>query len=609
MKRSHSLSFFDELKRRNVFRVGAAYVVASWLLIQVTETIFPLFGFDDTLARMVVIVLAIGVIPTLTFAWAFELTPEGLKKEKEVDRSRSTTLQTSKNLDLMIMVMLALALAYFAVDKFVLSKPREALIAETARQKGRSEALIESYGDRSIAVLPFADLSPQGDQQYFSDGISEELLNLLAKIPELRVISRSSAFSFRGKDIDIPTIARRLQVAHVLEGSVRKAGPRVRITAQLIDARSDTHLWSQTFDRTLDDIFAIQDEIAAEVVEQLKITLLENAPRARQTVPEAFTFFLQARYFLDRFTAESLEKAAELYQRALALDPRYPPALKGLAEVYANQAAMGLRPFKESIEFVRELVNKAVSIDPRYADAYAGLGSLSQYFDNDLRSAAQHFEKAVELGPSQATIVGDAGMFALILGRTNQAIKLFEHQVTLDPVSPTAHYQLARALRTAGRFDQAAVAYRTVLNLSPGRIAAQYGLGISLMLNGDLETALQEMKREELQVLRLTGLALVYHALDQAAESDAALEELADKHAQDAASNVAEIHAFRNETEPAFAWLKRAEENNSTDLTGVNVNRLFASLHDDPRWQDLLERLGYSEAQLASISFDVKMAD
>lgn len=603
------MSFFDELKRRNVFRVGAAYVVASWLLIQVTETIFPLFGFDDTLARMVVIVLAIGVIPALTFAWAFELTPEGLKKEKEVDRSRSTTLQTSKNLDLMIMVMLALALAYFAVDKFVLSKPREALIAETARQKGRSEALIESYGDRSIAVLPFADLSPQGDQQYFSDGISEELLNLLAKIPELRVISRSSAFSFRGKDIDIPTIARRLQVAHVLEGSVRKAGPRVRITAQLIDARSDTHLWSQTFDRTLDDIFAIQDEIAAEVVEQLKITLLENAPRARQTVPEAFTFFLQARYFLDRFTAESLEKAAELYQRALALDPRYPPALKGLAEVYANQAAMGLRPFKESIEFVRELVNKAVSIDPRYADAYAGLGSLSQYFDNDLRSAAQHFEKAVELGPSQATIVGDAGMFALILGRTNQAIKLFEHQVTLDPVSPTAHYQLARALRTAGRFDEAAVAYRTVLNLSPGRIAAQYGLGISLMLNGDLETALQEMKREELQVLRLTGLALVYHALDQAAESDAALEELADKHAQDAASNVAEIHAFRNETEPAFAWLKRAEENNSTDLTGVNVNRLFASLHDDPRWQDLLERLGYSEAQLASISFDVKMAD
>lgn len=345
------------------------------------------------------------------------------------------------------------------------------------------------------------------------------------------------------------------------------------------------------------------------MVEQLKITLLENAPRARQTVPEAFTFFLQARYFLDRFTAESLEKAAELYQRALALDPRYPPALKGLAEVYANQTAMGLRPFKESIEFVRELVNKAVSIDPRYADAYAGLGSLSQYFDNDLRSAAQHFEKAVELGPSQATIVGDAGMFALILGRTNQAIKLFKHQVTLDPVSPTAHYQLARALRTAGRFDEAAVAYRTVLNLSPGRIAAQYGLGISLMLNGDLETALQEMKREELQVLRLTGLALVYHALDQAAESDAALEELADKHAQDAASNVAEIHAFRNETEPAFAWLKRAEENNSTDLTGVNVNRLFASLHDDPRWQDLLERLGYSEAQLASISFDVKMAD
>ena len=251
------MSLFDELKRRNVLRVGTVYVVTSWLLIQVAETIFPLFGLDDAPARILVIVLGIGIIPALTVAWAFELTPEGLKKEKDVERSRSTTLQTSKKLDLMIMVMLALALAYFALDKFVLSKPREALIAETARQEGRSEALIESYGDKSIAVLPFADLSPQGDQAYFSDGIAEELLNLLAKIPELRVISRSSAFSFRDKDMDIPTIASQLQVAHILEGSVRKAGTRVRITAQLIDARSDTQLWSQTFDRTLDDIFAI----------------------------------------------------------------------------------------------------------------------------------------------------------------------------------------------------------------------------------------------------------------------------------------------------------------------------------------------------------------
>ena len=603
------MSLFDELKRRNVLRVGTAYVVTSWLLIQVAETIFPLFGLDDTLARILVIVLGIGIIPALTFAWAFELTPEGLKKEKDVDRSRSTTLQTSKKLDLMIMVMLALALAYFALDKFVLSKPREALIAETARQEGRSEALIESYGDKSIAVLPFADLSPQGDQEYFSDGIAEELLNLLAKIPELRVISRSSAFSFRGKDMDIPTIASQLQVAHVLEGSVRKAGTRVRITAQLIDARSDTHLWSQTFDRTLDDIFAIQDEIAAEVVEQLKVTLLGNAPRARQTDPEAFALFLQARYFLDQFTAESLEKSAELYQRALALDPEYPPALKGLAEVTTNLAAMGHRPFEESIEFARVLVHKSVAIDPLYADAYAGLGSFSQYFDNDLKSAARHFEKAVELGPSQATIVGDAGIFALHLGRTNQAISLLEHQVALDPVSPTAHYQLARAFRAARRFDEAAAAYRTVLNLSPGRIYARYGLGISLMLHGDLQRALQEVNQVDSQVSRLTGQALVYHLLDQPAESNAALEELADNHAQDAASYIAAIHAFRNETESAFAWLTRAEEDLSIDMLGINTNPLFASLHDDPRWQAFLERQGYSEAQLASIRFDVKIPD
>ena len=254
------MTLFAELKRRNVFRVGAAYVVAAWLLIQVAETIFPLFGYGDTPARIVVLVLAVGFIPALIFAWAFELTPEGLKKESEVDRSQSITPHTAKKLDRVIMVVLALALGYFAFDKFVLDPQRESAKdeqvagqVEEARQAGRTEALVESYGDKSIAVLPFVNMSSDAEQEYLSDGISEELLNLLAKIPELRVISRSSAFSFKGKDIAIPEIARQLNVAHILEGSVRKSGNTLRITAQLIEARSDTHLWSETWDRPLDD--------------------------------------------------------------------------------------------------------------------------------------------------------------------------------------------------------------------------------------------------------------------------------------------------------------------------------------------------------------------
>jgi TolB-like protein len=236
------MSLYAELKRRNVLRVGAAYVVTAWLIIQVVETIFPAFGFGDAAVRIATIVLAIGLVPALILAWAFELTPEGLKKDEDVDRTLPVSVKAGKRLDRMILVVLALALGYFAFDKFVLDPARDAALVEEATQQARSDALVESYGDKSIAVLPFVNMSDDAGNEYFSDGISEELLNLLARIPDLRVIARTSSFAFKGKDLTAREIARELEVAHVLEGSVRKAGDRVRITAQLIEARSDTHL-------------------------------------------------------------------------------------------------------------------------------------------------------------------------------------------------------------------------------------------------------------------------------------------------------------------------------------------------------------------------------
>jgi len=251
------LSFFNELKRRNVIRIGAAYVVVAWLIIQVAETIFPLFGFDDSPARIAVIVLAVGFIPVLIITWAFELTPDGLKRDGEVDRSHSLTPQTGNKLDKIIMVVLAVALGFFAFDKFVLDPQRDAeLVAETAQQV-RSDALVGTYGDHSIAVLPFADMSQSGDQQYLSDGLAEELLNLLVQVDGLRVASRSSTFNLRDESLSVSEIAKRLNVAHVLEGSVRMAADQLRVTVQLIEAGSDTHLWSQTYDRKFDNIFKI----------------------------------------------------------------------------------------------------------------------------------------------------------------------------------------------------------------------------------------------------------------------------------------------------------------------------------------------------------------
>ena len=357
------MSLYTELKRRNVLRVGAAYLIGAWLIVQVAETIFPLFGFDDTPARIVVIVLAIGFPLALIFSWVYELTPEGLKLERDIDRSGSNTHHTGKKLDRGIIVILAIAVGYFAFDKFILDPARDETLEESVAERVRDEMLVESYGEKSIAVLPFANMSDDASNEYFSDGISEEVLNLLARISDLRVISRSSAFSFKGKDIAIPAIAEQLNVAHVLEGSVRRSGNTVRITAQLIDARTDTHLWSETYDRELDDIFAIQDEIAANVVDKLKVSLLGSAPQSQPLDTEAYSLYLQARQLRRLQTADSLKRAEELFKQSLALEPDYVPSWVGLSAVYDNQVITDQIPYEEGLALAQSAVEKAIQID------------------------------------------------------------------------------------------------------------------------------------------------------------------------------------------------------------------------------------------------------
>jgi len=404
-KEAYILSLLNELKRRNVFRVGAAYTVVSWLIIQVAETIFPLFGYDDALARTVVIVMAIGFVPTLIFAWVFELTPEGLKKEKDIDRTLSNTVHTGKKLDRMIMVVLALALGYFAVDKFVLDPARDQSKVETARAEGRTEALAKSVSDKSIAVLSFVDMSSDKDQEYMSDGIAEELLNLLAKIPELRVISRTSAFSYKGKSISLAQIAKELNVAYILEGSIRKSGDQIRITTQLIQTSSDTHLWSETYDRALENIFAIQDEIAAVVVDELKIKLLGTPPVVEKTDPEAFALVLQAAHLYRQQTPEAMEQAIVLFKEAIAIDPDYPRAWTGLANVYQRQVTIGGLSIQKSKELALNAIDQALKINPEFVPAHKLLGWTAMAYDNDLATAARHYQRALELDPTNTSYI------------------------------------------------------------------------------------------------------------------------------------------------------------------------------------------------------------
>jgi len=601
------MSFFAELKQRNVLRVGTAYVVSAWLLIQVAETVFPLFGFDDTPARIVVIVLAIGFVPALVLAWVFEWTPDGLKKEKDVDRSQPARPHAGRTLNRAIIVVLALGLAYFAFDKFVLHPQRAAELAEKAREQGRAEALVESYGEKSIAVLAFDDMSPEGDQEYLSDGIAEELLNLLAKIPELRVISRSSAFSYKGKDIKLAEVAEELNVAHILEGSVRKAGNRIRITAQLIDARSDTHLWSETYDRTLDDVFAIQDEIAAEVVDQLKIKLLGDAPRLVETDPEAYGLYLQARHLSRLGSDEGYRQSNELFEKVLAIDPGYLAAWNDMAASYINQVGAGLLSAEEGYALAREAVGEMLSRDPNYAPAHARLGWIAMRYEKDLVEAARHLERALALDPSNVDIIANAAVLLTALRRFDESTRVNEYATARDPLNPVRHGNLAVSHLYAGRWQEAIASLETALRLSPGRIYANYLIGVAQLMRDRPAAALEAMQQEQSETYRVQGMALALHALGRQDESAAQLRELEERWGDKSPAAVAGVYAFAGDADTAFELLDRAVEQRDISLGWIFQMPYFGPVHDDPRWGRFLEQIGAAPTRLDGIEFKVTL--
>jgi serine/threonine protein kinase/TolB-like protein/Flp pilus assembly protein TadD len=461
--------------------------------------------------------------------------------------------------------------------------------------------------ERSIAVLPFVNMSADKEQEYFSDGISEELLNLLAKIPELKVTSRSSAFTFKGKEMKIADIARELRVAHVLEGSVRKSGDQVRITAQLIAADSDTHLWSETYDRKLDDIFAIQDEIAADVVKQLKVTLLGAAPKAREADPEAYALYLQAVQVARQRTAASFEESDALLEQVLKLDPDYAPAWTELARNYTEEtASLSLRPVDQGIALARETAERAVAIDPDYAPAHAQLGLIA-LIRSDLAGAAEGFQRALALDPTNLSILSECPRLLSALGRPEEVVEILRYVIERDPVNPRHLHNLGLMLHYSGRSVEAAATARKTLSLSPARAAAQLMVGLSLLKTGDPQAALEAMQAESDQGWRRIGLPMAYHALGRKAESDAALAELIQHQERDSAFNIAYVFAFRGEADRAFEWLQKAVDYQDPGLSDVVSQPEFANIREDPRWLPFLRTIGRAPEQLARIPFHVTL--
>jgi TolB-like protein len=473
--------------------------------------------------------------------------------------------------------------------------------------RGQAPAATAHAPERSIAVLPFVNLSSDPEQAYFSDGISEELLNLLAKIPELRVAARTSSFSFRGQKLEIPEIARRLKVAHVLEGSVRRSGNTVRVSVQLVKAVDGYHLWSETYDRTMSDIFAIQDEIAATVVKQLKLELLGVAPTVAKTDPRAYALVMQARQIARQVDKAGLARSNALYEQALAIDPRYAGAWVGRAANHINEAIVALRPADEAYRLARESVNEALAIDPDQARAHALLGSIAMGHDRDLAAAARHLERALSLQPGDLAVVGPAASLLKSLGRLDEAIALQEYMASRDPVDPIGHGNLGYSYLYAGRLADAIASFRTALRLSPDFIDAHGAVAAALLLEGDPQAALREAEEEPSGPLRLAGLAMARHALGQRAESDAALKELTDEHEEGWAYNIAYVLAYRNEPDRTFEWLAKAVRYRDSGLVSLPIDPLFASVRHDPRWLPFLESIGKSPRQLEAVSFRVTL--
>jgi len=594
------MSFIKELKRRNVFRVAIAYAIAAWLLIEITATTFPILKLPDWSVTLVTVLVLIGFPLALILAWAFELTPEGLKKEKDVDRSESITHVTGRRLDFIIITVLALALGYFAYDKFVPDASRDAVLVEATTQAVTEKVVTEqeepTESDQSIAVLPFVNMSEDAGNEYFADGLSEELLNMLVKIPGLQVAARTSSFSFKGKDLTISEIAHKLSVNNVLEGSVRKSGNRVRITAQLIKADDGFHLWSESYDRTVDDIFATQDEIALAVTRALKMTLMGKAPKSRPTLQAVYELFLQGRRSLNLKGEKNWEKAVDAFTQAVQLDPEYAPAWALLAVTYHFQTAQGLRPREEGLALSRAANDRALAIDPEFGGAWANLGFHKKFWEWDWKTADKAISKALQLDPYSAPIIRSAASMATTLGQLDKAIVLYEQARTLDPMSFAGMSALGQAYMRMRRYDDAISMLGQLAGSRPDHLWDYSNLGLAHLLNGDAEQAIVEIEKNLENEMRDFATVMAYSTLGREKDAQLLLAKVTADAGDFYPARVAAAHSWRGETDLAFEWLEKAREGRDPGLSYVLGNVFLENLVSDPRWPVFLNKLDLFEA-------------
>jgi TolB-like protein len=484
---------------------------------------------------------------------------------------------------------IAVAIAALLADKFWLAPH------DTAEQ--RTTAAANPVSDKSIAVLPFTDMSEKKDQEYFADGMAEEVLDLLAKLPGIRVIGRTSSFQFKGKTEDLRTIGRTLGAAYVVEGSVRKSGDRLRVTAQLIGTHDGSHVWSGSYDENFGDVLKIQDRMAAGIVRALQITVgadeLQTRPLLKNS--EAYDLYLRGRYAFDRFDKAGFETAAGYFQQALALEPSYVHAAEWLAWTHEFMSEWGYVPPREGFELARRSAQRALVLNPGSGDAHAVLVGVHVIYDWDWSAAAEEGRLARQFAPQDPEVLVSVSDLARALGHADEAAGIIDSAFIVDPLFAAWHESLGNIRYRTGRLTEAEAELRKTLEISPTYASGHFYLGQILLAQGKLDAALLQMQQEAPDEGRDTGLAIVYHAMQRRPESDTALARLTKERAGEAAFEIAQVHAYRGELDQAFTWLNRAFDQKDIELFLIKGDPLLKNLEGDPRYKAFLQKMNLPE--------------
>lgn len=574
--------FLEELKRRNVVRVAIAYAVTAWLLIEISATLEETLRLPDWADTLLAFFLILGFPVAVFFSWAFEITPEGLKRERDIQDDLPSRAITARRLNVITVIMLALALGLFAYDRFggEPSEPPAPTVTEAR--------------DLSIAVLPFVNMSSDPEQEYFSDGLTEELLNLLAGISELEVAARTSSFFYKNKLDSIPLleIARQLAVAHVLEGSVRKSGSEIRITAQLIEAETGFHLWSKTWDRELDDIFSIQDEIAANVADELRITLLGDEGRSKVIDTESLELTMQGRFFYNRRAEGDAARARDRFEAAVAIDPRNATAWIGLVPLYSF-----IEETRDEAK-VRTALENALELEPDNPEVLIRQAQLLFWVEGRPEAAEPVWRRALELGPDNPLVLSIIAGHACELGDLETCIDYQQRAVALDPLHTVNQNNLAHFYVWAGDYDAAEEQLRQTLGLFPGNISSLITLAGLRLAKGHPEEAAALLERVNIEdpanhrdgASMLLIRAAVGFSLGHEQDAESALQEYIDTFGDEDPIGLAAVHAWRGETDRAAALLERAAASDDYIDPSTLRNPLLVSMRDHPAYRQLLNR-------------------